>query len=144
MDNAPQGVFSAHIRFPAIVEPGGAVHISAIVVFRQIDPVVIDMWLMPGGKPRSDRELAADVLLEVWEVGLAPPRSLDPARIVQVDQAASLIVSSFLSLLPRPKPDPEPDPVPIVTTRPLRRHLFASTAVRLNKLPIWPPGLNRA
>ncbi|MGJ7524812.1 hypothetical protein [Variovorax sp. GB1P17] len=143
MDNAPQGVFSAHIRLPVLVGPGNAVHISAIVAFRQIDPAAIDAWLMPGGRPRSDRELAADVLLEIREVGrniFVPPRNLDPARIVQVDQAASLIVSSFLSLLPRPEPGPEP----IITIQSLRRCVFASATVRLNNLPIWPPGLNRA
>lgn len=143
MDNAPQGVFSAHLRLPVLVGTGRAAHISALIVFRQIDPLAIDAWLMPGGRSRSDRDLAVDVLLEIREVGqdiLVPPRILDPARIVLVDQAAALIVSSFLSLLPRPEPELEP----IVTIQSLRRGLFPDPAPTLNDAYIWPFGLNCA
>lgn len=103
MTNTLQDQFTCRLRLPAPIAGKENIYIPVIAVFRRIQPSCVDAWLMPGGKARSDRELALDVLLEVRrgtnEVQ-SPGQKIDIPGLLEADQAASLLVSTFLANLP--------------------------------------------
>jgi hypothetical protein len=101
------GTFSWTMEVPVMLD---AIHrqcIPIVVVFRSGLPVEdVDQWVMhPNGMPRSDRELAAEVLLEVRQSvgsrGQTVPHALDVADILELDSAAAIVVSTYLAVLPR-------------------------------------------
>ena len=75
--------------------------------FREIPVGRIERWLMhPDGRPRADRDLAKEVLLELRrsykEQGLTSPLLLDMNEVIAFDKAAAIIVAAFLAASPRP------------------------------------------
>lgn len=76
--------------------------------FREIPVGRIEQWLIhPDGRPRTDRDLAKEVLLELRrehkEQGLTSPLLLDMNEVVEFDKAAAIIVAAFLAAMPRPQ-----------------------------------------
>ncbi|MDP9932597.1 hypothetical protein [Variovorax paradoxus] len=66
----------------------------------------VDQWVMhPNGTPRSDRELAAEALVEIRRPagarGQTGLRAFDVADILELDCAAAIVVSTYLAILPR-------------------------------------------
>lgn len=76
-----------------------------IVVFRGVPGEVVNAWLMPRGEPRSDRDLASDVVVTIRsprpEDDRASNEELAVPSVLEMDRAAALVVSTFLSLLPQ-------------------------------------------
>lgn len=104
MDKALQGSFACRLRIPVASGAQSARYVLVMAVFRRIPLDSVNAWLMPHGQPRGDLELATDVLIEVQRISNdthAPLQRYDLAEILQVDQAASLLVAAFLSALPQ-------------------------------------------
>ena len=106
MTNTLQDSFACRVSIPiATAEKQGFRYVPAVAVFRRIPPETLDSWLMPGGKARDDRELEREVLIEIRHAGDASgaaPQRFDVSEVLDVGRAASLLVSTFLSSLPRP------------------------------------------
>jgi hypothetical protein len=69
-------------------------------------PSHVAQWVMhPNGTPRGDRELAAEVLVEIWTPtrthGCTRRHALNVADVLKLDSAAAIVVSTFLAALPR-------------------------------------------
>jgi len=80
-------------------------YVPAVAVFRRIPPESVETWLMPNGQARDDRELASEVLIEVRHAGDdagSAQKYFDVSKVLELGRAASLVVSTFLSSLPRP------------------------------------------
>ncbi|MDR6889730.1 MULTISPECIES: hypothetical protein [Variovorax] len=81
-------------------------YIPVIAAFRCMPSEDIDNWLVADGKPRSDRDLAAEILLEVKGVpsadGMLPGRHYSVLEVLELGRAAALVMSMFLAELPRP------------------------------------------
>jgi len=98
--------FSCNLSLPILVGQDRYKYIPVVGVFRSIPFEQIDAWVMhPDGRPRSDRELAAEVLVEIRQPlatsgGSAPP-AFEVADVLQLDRAAAIVVSTFLAALPR-------------------------------------------
>ena len=100
------GTFSWTMEVPVMVN---AIHrecIPIVTLFRSCLPVKdVDEWVMhPNGTPRTDRELAAEVLIEVRHVAAerqSAHHALEVADILQLDSAAAIVVSTYLAVLPR-------------------------------------------
>jgi hypothetical protein len=100
------GTFSWTMEVPVMVD---AIHrecIPIVALFRSCLSVNdVDEWVMhPNGTPRTDRELAAEVLIEVRHTAAQRQRalpSLDLDDILQLDSAAAIVVSTYLAVLPR-------------------------------------------
>lgn len=95
--------FSWPVKVPVPAE-GRYVFAEFTGVFRYIPSDQVDAWLAPDGKPRTDRELAADVLLEVQdvrgddgEVMTTSPELV--ARMLAVDRAPSAVVATFMAVI---------------------------------------------
>lgn len=100
--------FICHLSLPILVGEDRYKYLPFIAVFRGIPFKDVDDWVMlPDGRARSDRELAAEVLVELrWQPGTvhddgSEPPTFEVADIVQLDRAAAVIVSTFLAALPR-------------------------------------------
>ena len=98
--------FFCNLSVPILVGEDRYKYIPVVGVFRSIPFEQIDEWVMhPDGKPRSDRELAAEVLVEIRVPpemsGSAAARVFDVADILQLDRAAAIVVSTYLAALPR-------------------------------------------
>ena len=89
-------------------------YVPVIAAFRYMPSENIDNWLVSNGKPRSDRDLAAEILLEVR--GLPSPdghlqgRHYSVLEVLAFERAAALVVSMFLAELPRPEALPKAEP----------------------------------
>lgn len=73
-------------------------------IFRRVPTEEVNFWLMPQGRPRSDHELAREVLLEIQSVSQEPDMPscrLDVLNILNNPQAVAVIISTYLSLLPK-------------------------------------------
>ena len=76
--------------------------VLVIGVFRRVRAKDVNFWLMPQGRPRSDRELAKDVLLEIQQISddtYASLRELDVSTVLDNKRATAVVVSTYLSLL---------------------------------------------
>lgn len=76
----------------------------AIGTFRRIPIEDINSWLMPYGRSRSDRDLAQEVLIEIHSISQGsktPLCRLDLLEILNSRKAVAVIVSTYLSILPR-------------------------------------------
>jgi hypothetical protein len=81
-------------------------YVPIVGVFRTIAMDDVDAWVMHAdGRPRSDRELAAEVLVEIRKplgaTGRTAPHAFEVADILQLDRAAAIVVSTYLAALPR-------------------------------------------
>ncbi|RST51128.1 hypothetical protein [Variovorax sp. DXTD-1] len=80
-------------------------YVPVIAAFRTMPSEHIDNWLVCNGKPRSDRDLAAEVLLEVRGLpsadGRLQGRHYSVLQVLEFERAAALVVSLFLAELPR-------------------------------------------
>lgn len=95
--------FNWPVKVPVPAE-GHYVFAEFTGVFRYIQSADVDAWLAPEGKPRTDKELAADVLLEVRDIrdenGEVIPTSPElVARMLAVDRAPSAVVATFLAVI---------------------------------------------
>jgi hypothetical protein len=101
------GTFSCAMELPVMLDEVNRQYIPLVGVFRG-GPAAeeVDQWVMhPNGTPRSDRELAAEVLIEVRQSagarGHAALHTFAVADILELDSAAAIVVSTFLAALPR-------------------------------------------
>lgn len=98
------GTFSWTMEVPVMRDATHRKCIAIVCVFRSgLAAEDVDQWVMhPNGTPRSDRELAAEVLVEIRRpVGARGQTALDVADILELDSAAAIVVSTFLAVLPR-------------------------------------------
>ncbi|KQU91134.1 hypothetical protein ASC78_19365 [Variovorax sp. Root318D1] len=98
--------FFCNFSVPILVAEDRYKYVPVVGVFRSIPVDQIDKWVMhPGGGPRSDRELASEVLVEVRKPlgtsGRTVPHSFEVADVLHLDRAAAIVVSTFLAALPR-------------------------------------------
>ena len=98
--------FSCNLNVPILVGEDRYKYVPVVGVFRSIPfDQVHECVMHPGGGPRSDRELAAEVLVEIRKPlgtsGRTVPHSFEVADILQLDRAAAIVVSTFLAALPR-------------------------------------------
>jgi hypothetical protein len=98
--------FFCNLSLPILVGEDRYKYIPVVGVFRSMPFEQIDEWVMhPDGKPRSDRELAAEVLVEIRRPpeagGGAAVQALEVADVLQLDRAAAIVVSTYLAALPR-------------------------------------------
>jgi hypothetical protein len=98
--------FSCAMDLPILVG-GERGYVPVVAVFRCIPSANSDEWVMSSGQPRSDGDLAAEVLVEVIGVhrgiGNVAPQRFDVPEILEVDRAAALVVATFLSTLTPPE-----------------------------------------
>lgn len=101
------GMFSCAMELPVMFDEVHRQYIPVVGVFRGgLAAEEVDQWVMhPNGTPRSDRELAAEVLMEIWNParthGRTRRHALNVADILKLDCAAAIVVSTFLAALPR-------------------------------------------
>ncbi|MDH6594785.1 hypothetical protein M2165_004674 [Variovorax sp. TBS-050B] len=99
--------FFCNLSVPILVSEDRYKYFPFVAVFRGIPFDQVDAWVMhPDGRPRSDRELAAEVLLELrrqpGETSEGElPAAFEVSDILQLDRAAAIIVATFLAALPR-------------------------------------------
>lgn len=93
--------FSWPVKVPVPAD-GRYVFAEFTGVFKYISTDGIDEWLSPGGKPRRDTELAAEILLAVrdlhGETGALESTPELVAKVLAVDRAASAVVATFLAV----------------------------------------------
>jgi hypothetical protein len=97
--------FFCHMDVPISWGEDRYKYVPIIGVFRDIPRAQLDHWVMrPDGRPRSDRDLASEVLVEIRRPlgtgGHTLPHTLDIADVLQLDRAAAIVVSTFLAALP--------------------------------------------
>jgi hypothetical protein len=101
------GTFSWTMEVPVMLDAIRRQCIPIVCVFREgLAAEDVDQWVMhPDGTPRSDRELAAEVLVEIRRPvgarGQSAAHALDVADILELDSAAAIVVSTYLAVLPR-------------------------------------------
>lgn len=86
-------------------------YVPVIAVFRYIAIENIDEWVMFEGRPRSDRDIATEILIGVQGLPGAeggPGRHYSVAEVLAFELASALVVSVFLSQLPRPEGRADP------------------------------------
>ena len=97
--------FSCPINTVIQVGANTCQRVDVVLVFRSIPAEAVDNWVMPNGRPRSDRELADEVLLDVQTTSQSGFDELwKPIRISDVlstDRGTAMVVSAFLAALPR-------------------------------------------
>ncbi|WP_256219125.1 hypothetical protein [Variovorax sp. 770b2] len=81
-------------------------YFPVVGVFRSMPFDQVDRWVMrPDGRPRTDRDLAAEVLVELrrplGSTGKTALLQFGITEVLEVDRAAAIIVATFLSELPR-------------------------------------------
>ncbi|SDI78657.1 hypothetical protein [Variovorax sp. OV700] len=102
-----ESTFLCDMRIPILVNNDRQRCISIVGVFRSGMPAPnVDEWVLDAdGKPRSDRDLAAEVLIEIRKPLRSTSRrllhTLGVADILQLESAAAIVVSTFLAALPR-------------------------------------------
>jgi hypothetical protein len=99
--------FTCAMEIPISIGEETYRYVPVTAVFRRISSDAVDGWLMSNGAPRSDRDVASDVLIEVLNRSDDDDRELrnglNKTSILNTDRAAALLVSTFLSELPRPE-----------------------------------------
>jgi hypothetical protein len=104
-------------------------YVPVIAAFRFMPSDDIDSWLVSDGKPRSDRDLAAEILLEVRGLpgvdGCLRGRHYSVLQVLEFERAAALVVSMFLAELPRSEalPGAEPERIRSRSSRRYRSRL---------------------
>lgn len=98
--------FFCNLNIPILVGEDRYKYLPVVAVFRSLAHAQVDDWVMdPDGRPRSDRELAAEVVVELRPSPQTsdgePPQPFDVADILQLDRAAAIIVATYLAALPR-------------------------------------------
>jgi len=108
-----QEKFSRPMDLPILVGED-CKYVPVIAAFRYMPIDNIDNWLVSNGKPRSDRDLAAEILLEVRGLpsadGHRQGRHYSVLEVLEFERAAALVVSMFLAELPRPEGLPGAEP----------------------------------
>jgi hypothetical protein len=95
------GTFSCAMELPVMLDEVHRQYISVVGVFRGgFAAEEVDQWVMyPNGTPRGDRELATEVLVEIWKPNRAQGRTgrhaLNVADVLTLDSAAAIVVSTF-------------------------------------------------
>ncbi len=98
--------FFCNLNVPILIAEDRYKYIPFVAVFRSIPIDQVDAWVMHAdGRPRTDRELAAEVLVELRPSPETSDVDAHPlfevADILQLDRAAAIIVATFLAALPR-------------------------------------------
>ena len=98
--------FFCNLNVPILVGEDRYKYVPIVGVFRTIAMDDVDAWVMHAdGRPRSDRELAAEGLVEIRKplgaTGRTAPHAFEVADILQLDRAAAIVVSTYLAALPR-------------------------------------------
>jgi len=135
MDIEPNiaGEFTCAMDIPIRTEGGSYSYFSVVAVFRRLPAESVNEWLMPCGRPRTDRELATEILVAVRGAQstdhTAPVREFDVPHILDLDRAAALVISTPLWALPRlSKRVPGTDPPAQLKTR--LRECLLQTKIR--------------
>ncbi|MGJ7505496.1 hypothetical protein [Variovorax sp. ZT5P30] len=93
------------MEIPILTRNENYKYLPVVATFRWLPGESVNDWVMPNGRPRSDRELAAEILISIRRVQEAgsssPSRKLSVSHVLELDRAAALVVSTFLSALPR-------------------------------------------
>lgn len=100
------GLFSCRLDLPVRDDEGGYKCIPIIGICRRVLVDQVDTWMMhPDGRPRSDQELASEVVVELRRqpstTADLESLQLDIADVLGYDRAAAIIVAMFLAELPR-------------------------------------------
>lgn len=113
MLKAEEEKFSRPMDLPILVGED-CKYVPVIAAFRYMPIDNIDNWLVSNGKPRSDRDLATEILLEVRGLpsadGSRQGRHYSVLEVLEFERAAALVVSMFLAELPRPEEPPKAEP----------------------------------
>ncbi|AGU47396.1 hypothetical protein VAPA_1c02660 [Variovorax paradoxus B4] len=98
---------SCAMVIPVLDDRDDRIRVPVIGIFRASIPAEsVDEWVVRSdGTPRSDRELATEVLLAIRRPLGADrhraPYALSVATILALDSAAAIVVSTFLAAIPR-------------------------------------------
>jgi len=100
------GAFLCRFNIPIRLDEDRHQYVPVLGVFRRIPFDRLDQWVMRAdGRPRTDRDLAAEVLLELRRplgtTGKTASLRLSLGEIIEFDRAAAIIVATFLAELPR-------------------------------------------
>lgn len=100
------GTFSCAMELPVMLDEVHRQYIPVVGVFRSgLAAEEVDQWMHANGTPRSDLELAAEVLVEICSLarthGRTRRQALNVADVLKLDSAAAIVVSTFLAALPR-------------------------------------------
>jgi len=107
------GTFLCRFSIPIRVDEERFQYFPVVGVFRSMPFDQVDRWVMrPDGRARTDRDLAAEVLLELrrplGSTGKTASLQFGVGDVIEVDRAAAIIVATFLAELPRAMPrEPE-------------------------------------
>lgn len=100
------GEFTCSMELPLLIADEYYRYFPVIAIFRRLPGESVSEWVMPNGRPRNDRDLAAEILVSVRHVRRTDRTPSTPelsiSRVLQLDRAAALVVSTFLSVLPQP------------------------------------------
>jgi hypothetical protein len=100
------GTFVCRFSIPIRLDEDRFQYFPVVGVFRSMPFDQVDQWVMrPDGRARTDRELAAEVLLELrrplGSMGKTASLQFGITDVLEVARAAAIIVSTFLAELPR-------------------------------------------
>lgn len=100
------GTFLSRFSIPVQLDDERFQYVPVVGVFRRIPFEHVDHWVMrPDGRARTDRELAAEVLVELrrplGSSGKTAALPYDIGEVLEVERAAAIIVATFLAELPR-------------------------------------------
>ncbi|MDH6166262.1 hypothetical protein M2282_001403 [Variovorax boronicumulans] len=100
------GTFLCRFSIPIRLDEERFQYFPVVGVFRSIPFDQVDRWVMrPDGRARSDRELAAEVLVELrrplGSTGKTASLRFEIADVLDVARAAAIVVATFLAELPR-------------------------------------------
>jgi hypothetical protein len=98
--------FLCRFSIPIRLDEERVQYFPVVGVFRSMPFDQVDRWVMrPDGRARTDRELAAEVLVELrrplGSTGKTALLQFGITEVLEVDRAAAIIVATFLSELPR-------------------------------------------
>ncbi|QNK66505.1 hypothetical protein H7F35_25425 [Variovorax sp. PAMC26660] len=98
--------FLCRFNIPIRLDEDRHQYVPVFGIFRRIPYDQLDRWVMQSdGRPRTDRDLAAEVLLELRRplgpTGKTAPLHLSVREVIEFDRAATIIVATFLAELPR-------------------------------------------
>ncbi|MFH0130548.1 hypothetical protein ACGLHS_10080 [Variovorax sp. VaC1] len=100
------GTFLYLFKIPILLDETRHRYVPVIGVFRRMPPDRLDQWVMrPDGRPRTDHELASEVLVALHRplgtAGKAAPGQFNVSKLIEFDRAAAIVVATFLAELPR-------------------------------------------
>lgn len=98
--------FVCRFSIPVRLDEERFQYFPVVGVFRSMPFEQVDQWVMrPDGRARTDRELAAEVLLELrrplGSTGKTASLRFGISDVLEEVRAAAIIVSTFLAELPR-------------------------------------------